>query len=128
MAFELKWNRFVKTKGTIDGNVELDRHLEYLKKYVKPDLAQFQGKITEKSIVRCSRSYFKMEKITDYFDKQLGVVSSSGRHSIASWEEDVKQLVNNILKPTFLIINMVGFIPDSQIFLKIICLCWTFIV
>lgn len=27
MAFELKWNRFVNTKGTIDGNVELDRHL-----------------------------------------------------------------------------------------------------
>ena len=90
LAFELKWNRFVNTNGTINGNVELDKHLEHLNKYVKADLAQFQGKITEKSIARCSRSYFNMQEITDYFDKQLGVVSPSGRHSSASWEEDVK--------------------------------------
>ena len=98
LAFELKWNRFVNTKGTIDGKVEFDRHLEHLNKYVKADLAQFQGKITEKSIARCSRSYFKMQKITDYFDKQLGVVSPSGRHSSTSWEEDVKQLGEQYIK------------------------------
>ena len=44
LAFELKWNRIVNTKDMIDGNVELDRHLEHL------NLAQFQGKITKKSI------------------------------------------------------------------------------
>ena len=82
LAFELKWNRFVNTKGTIDGNVELDRHLQHLNKYVKADLAQFQVKMTENSIARCSRSYFKMQKITDHFDKQLGLVSPSGRHSV----------------------------------------------
>ena len=93
LAFELKWNRFVNTNGTING-----KHLEHLNKYVKADLAQFQGKITEKSIARCSRSYFNMQEITDYFDKQLGVVSRSGRHSSASWEEDVKQLDEQYIK------------------------------
>ena len=93
LAFELKWNRFVNTNGTING-----KHLEHLNKYVKADLTQFQGKITEKSIARCSRSYFNMQEITDYFDKQLGVVSPSGRHSSASWEEDVKQLDEQYIK------------------------------
>ena len=39
-----------------------------------------------------------MQKITDYFHKQLGVVSPSGRHSSASWEEDVKQLGEQYIK------------------------------
>ena len=94
----MKWNRFINTKDKIDGNVELDRHLEHLNKYVKADLAQFQGKTTEKSIARCSWSYFKIQKITDHFDKHLGVVSPSERHSSASWEEDVKHLGEQYIK------------------------------
>lgn len=50
MAFELKWDRFVSTQGKIDTNIELDRHLEHLNKYVKTDLKQFQEKITDKSV------------------------------------------------------------------------------
>ena len=33
-----------------------------------------------------------MQKITDHFDKYLGVASLSGRRSSASWEENVTQL------------------------------------
>ena len=98
LAYELKWNRFVNTKGKVDTNVELDRHLEHLNKYVKADLAQFQGKITEKSVARCSRSYFKMQKIIDHVDEQLGVSKPSGRHSVVSWEDDVKELSEQYFK------------------------------
>ena len=48
LAFELKWNRFVSTQGKVHTNVELDRHLEHLNKYVKTNLKQFQGKINGK--------------------------------------------------------------------------------
>ena len=92
LAFELKWNRFVNTQGKVDTNVELGRDLEHLNKYVKTDLKQFQGKITDKSVPRCSRSYFKIQRIMDQIDKQLGFVPASGRHSCVSWEDDVKQL------------------------------------
>ena len=92
LAFELKWNRFVNTQGKVDTYVELDRHLEHLNKYVKTDLKQFQGKITDKSVARCSRSYFKIQRIIDQTDKQLYFIPASGRHSCVSWEDDVKQL------------------------------------
>ena len=39
-----------------------------------------------------------MQKVTDHFDKQLGIVSPSGRHISASWEEDVKQLGEQYIK------------------------------
>lgn len=92
LAHELTWNRFVNIIGRVDTNVELDRHLEHLNKYVKADLAQYQGKITEKSVARCSRSYYKIEQIIDSIDQQLDLKLPSGRHSSASWEDDVNEL------------------------------------
>ena len=38
-----------------------------------------------------------MQKITDHFEKQLGAISPSGRHSSASWE-DAKQLGEQYIK------------------------------
>ena len=72
--------------------------IQFRYKYLKADLAQFQGKITKKAIARCSRSYFKMQKITDHFDKQFGIVSPSERHGSVSWEENVKQLGKQYIK------------------------------
>lgn len=94
LAHELTWNRFVNTKGGVNTNVELDRHLEHLNKYAKADLAQYQGKITEKSVARCSRSYYKMQKILEKIDAQISVKRPSGRHSSVDWSDDVKQLAN----------------------------------
>ena len=98
LAHELTWNRFVNTKGKVDTNVELDRHLEHHNNYVKTDLSQYQGKITDKSIERCSRSYKKMQVIVENFDKQLGVKEPSGRHTQVDWEDDVRQLVEQFVR------------------------------
>jgi len=92
LAHELKWNRFVNTKGGLDKNVELDRHLEHQNKYVKLDLARYQGKITEKSLARCSRSYSKIEKILNSIDNEISVVQPSGRHTEVDLTADVKLL------------------------------------
>ena len=97
LAHELTWNRFVNTKGSIDTNVELDRHLEHHNNYVKTDLAQYQGKITEKSIQRCSRSYKKMQDIVENIDTQLGVKEPSGRHTAVNWEDDVRSLAEQFI-------------------------------
>jgi len=67
-------------------------HREHLNKYVKANLAQYQGKITEKSVARCSRSYYKIEQIIDSIDHQLDLKLPSRRDSSASWEDDVNEL------------------------------------
>ena len=40
-----------------------------------------------------------MQMITDHFDKQFGIVSPSGRHGSVSWEENVKQLGEQYIRP-----------------------------
>lgn len=92
LSHELKWNRFVNTKGKIDSNVELDRHLEHRNKAVKADLAQYQGKITETSIARVSRSYHRIQEIMDIMDKELTVEKPSGQHTQIDPKEDILKL------------------------------------
>lgn len=94
LAHELTWNRTVNNSGKVDGNVELDRELEHRNKYAKSDLKHYLGKITEKSIKRCSRSYDKLQKIVKNFDDIAGVNISSGKHTKPTWNDDVKELAD----------------------------------
>ena len=124
LAFELKWNRFVNTQRKVDTNVQLDRHLEYLNKYVKTDLKQFQGKITDKSVARCLRSYFKIQRIMDQNDKQLDFVPASGRHSCVSWEDDLKQLAERFNRADIFNFELADIIPAFLVFQETILHCW----
>jgi len=92
LAHELKWNRFVNNLGKPDSNVELDRELEHRNKYVKEDLGQYQGKVTEKSLERCSKTYDTLQKIVNHFDEETGLNAPSGKHTSADWKDDVLKL------------------------------------
>ena len=105
LAHELTWNRFVNTKGKIDSNIEIDRHLEHRNKYAKADLAHYQGKITKKSVDRCSRSYQKIQELLDVVDEELAVEKSSGRHTMVDPHEDVLKLAEQ-----YQIANIFGFV------------------
>eukprot|EP00111_Clytia_hemisphaerica_P014962 TCONS_00044050-protein len=92
LAFELKWNRTVNNTGRYDGNVELDRELEHRNKYAKEELKHFQGKLTDQSIERVSRSYDKMREIVGKFDTEANVSNPSGKHTTPDWKADVLEL------------------------------------
>ena len=92
LAHELKWNRFVNNNGYPDSNIELDRELEHRNKYFKADLKSYRGKITEKSVDRCSKSYNTMQDIIKNFDTVSFNKTPSGRHTVADWTDDVKEL------------------------------------
>ena len=98
LSHELTWNRLVNAKGGIDTNVELDRHLEHHNNYVKADLSQYQGKLTEKSIERCSRSYKKLQTVAENIDAQLLVKEPSGRHTPVDWVDDMNKLTEQFIK------------------------------
>ena len=92
LSHELKWNRFVNNLGKPDSNVELDRELEHRNKYVKADLHEYQGKITDQSIKRCSRSYDASQKIIANFDEVSYTNTPSGKHTVPDWKNDVVEL------------------------------------
>ena len=92
LSHELVWNRFINNKGKIDSNVELDRELEHRNKYAKTELHHFQGKITEKSIQRCSQSFDRLSQILNSFDTEMGNARPSGRHTVPDWRTDVLEL------------------------------------
>ena len=98
LAHELKWNRFVNTKGHPDSNIELDRELEHRNKYVKEEIKSFRGKITDKAISRCSQSYTPMEELMRQFDKQSGHKKQSGKHTKSCWAKDVQDLCQQYVK------------------------------
>ena len=92
LAHELKWNRFVNNNGYPDSNIELDRELEHRNEYFKEDLKSYRGKITEKSIDRCSKSYNVMQNIIKNFDDISFNKRPTGKHTVADWKNDVKGL------------------------------------
>ena len=97
LSYELTWNRFVNTKGGIDTNVELERHLEHHNNYVKTDLSQYQGKLTENSIERCSRLYKKLQTVVENIYAQLLVKEPSGCHTPVDWVNDVNKLAEQFI-------------------------------
>ena len=92
LAHELKWNRTVNHLGNVDSNIELDRELEHRNKYAKAELCHMQGKVTDRSIKRVSRSYQNIEDIIKDFDNDVNEERPSGRHTIPNWDTDVKEL------------------------------------
>ena len=89
LQHELIWNRSVNNKGFPDTNIKLDRELEHRNKYVKADLPQYLGKVTEKSIDRCSKSYDSIKNILSNFDNEVEVTKQSGKHSKLDCAKDI---------------------------------------
>ena len=103
LAHELKWNRFVNTKGHPDSNIELDRELEHRNKYVKEEIKSFRGKITDKAITRCSQSYTPMEELMEQFDSESGHKKQSGKHTKPCWSKDVLELCQQYKKESLFV-------------------------
>ena len=97
LSHELTWNRFVNTKGGTDTNVELDQHLEHHNNCVKADLSQYQGKLTKRSIERCSPSCKKLQTIVESIDAQVLVKEPSGRYTPVDWVDGVNKLVEQFI-------------------------------
>lgn len=107
LVHEIIWNRSVNNTGKADGNVELDRELEHRNKYAKNDLRDYQGKVTEKSIKRCSTTYDKVKNIVERFDAVSQVHEESGKHTKPNWNADVLELTQQY-KHAKLFVNTAG--------------------
>ena len=98
MAYSLKWNWFVNHKGQADTTHPMDLDFEHDNKYFKDDNHSFRGEITDKSIIRVSRSVEGSQSILKIFDKCSAVRKPSGVHTSLSTKEDVLTIVEHLQK------------------------------
>ena len=64
---------------------------------MKADFSQYQGKLTEKSVERCSQPYKTLQTVVDNIDVQLLVKEPSGRHTPVDWVDDVEKLAEQFI-------------------------------
>ena len=93
-AKRLVWNRTVNNKGGMGNNVFMDLDLEHDNHGLKDIKGVLGANISEDSVTRISRAFFKMKTSSDIHDNELGIKKVSGDHT----KKDVKQDLLKIVK------------------------------
>jgi hypothetical protein len=76
-AHSLIWNRFIKNKSGLGGNIPLDLQLEFYNKSVKEAVKNIGPNASEKSINRVCHSIDMTMSLMKTFDVKLSVVGAA---------------------------------------------------
>ena len=96
-AHRLVWNRFVKNKSGIAGNIPLDLQLEFFNKLVK-DAVKNQGSgASQHSINRICHSLGITSSLMTNFDRNMAVYKRPGKHIKVSTQGDLEKIVNELM-------------------------------
>ena len=96
IAFQLMWSRFVNSKGGKGKNVACDFHMEHLNRSLKMSMLGLGANITENSVSRAAKCLHTVLEVCDHFDQVNDVPYESGKHSLASIEDDAKLIVKEL--------------------------------
>ena len=93
-AAQLKWSRFINTKGIAGGNISCDLHLEHLNCRLKGMIAGICSNGTNpETIDRAARSLGVVNKICNTFECQNDIPPESDRHKRPSFIKDFKLIL-----------------------------------
>ena len=98
LAYQVKWGRFVNTRGGDGNNIPCDLFNEHLNKLFKEIIQNMGPNLTEKAAQRAARSVSTLHKFTKVFDDQSYVPFTSTSHTTKSDEDDVAKVVFVLLK------------------------------
>ena len=98
LSFELKWTRFVNSKGGKGKNVPADLHMEHLNRACKTAIAGLEANVSEKSVDRAAKCLRTTMEVCTNFDEISDVPAQSGKHSQASSTEDIRVMVEELHK------------------------------
>ena len=87
-AEQLKWCRFVNSKGKIGRNVSCDLHLEHLNRRLKDIITGLQS--NENAIDRAAKSIGVIHQICETFENETYISKESERHVRAAFSRNVK--------------------------------------
>ncbi len=98
LAEQLKWSRFINVRGLPGHNISCDLHMEHLNRLVKVSIEGLGANKSEKSIKRVAKAMGVLTKATNSFDCEVGIVSTSGKHSEKSQLKDLKTIIQQLVE------------------------------
>ena len=105
LAHQIKWDRFVNTRGGMGRNIPCDLHNEHVNKQVKSIIANMGSNLTEEALQRAARSVSLISAICKSFDRWTGVSVGTSAHSTRADKEDVAKVTQAVLKNDLLNIS-----------------------
>lgn len=102
LAHQVKWHRFVNTKGRLGTNIPCDLYNEHMNKSIKFIIQNMGPNLTETALQRAVRCLAPLQEICDHFDKESGVPVTTSAHSTKSDEADVKKVTTVVLQHNLL--------------------------
>ncbi len=98
LAEQLKWSRFVNVHGLPGHNISCDLHMEHLNKLVKVSIEGLGANKSKKAIKRVAKAIGTLARAMESFDSEVGVVSTSGKHSGKSHLKDLNIIIQQLLE------------------------------
>ena len=98
LSQQLRWSRFINTRGGKGHNIPCDLHMEHLNRVLKDGIKGLGANKTEKAITRLGKCISSFDEILSSFDESLEVHHSADFHTVASLEKDITLVVNVLTK------------------------------
>ena len=93
----LVWDRFIKNKHGIGGNIPLDLQLEFFNKLVKEAIKKIGPGASKKSLDRVCHSLGITSSLMKTYDNNMSVFNRAGRHVKKSTVGDLEKIVNELV-------------------------------
>lgn len=98
LAHQVKWHRFVNTRGGLGNNIPCDLHNEHVNRLVKRIIQNMGSNLTENSIQRAVRCVSPLYTICKQFDQQTGVPTITSAHKSKSEDGDIAIVIAQVLR------------------------------
>lgn len=98
LAHQVKWHRFVNTKGGLGNNIPCDLYNEHVNKQIKRIIQSMGSNLTEASLQRAVRSIAPLQDVCKQFDQESAVPVISSAHSTRSDVKDIGKVVSIVLQ------------------------------
>ena len=95
-AEQLKWSRFINTKGRKGCNVSCDLHIEHLNRRLKNMIAGLHS--NNNSIDRAAKSIGVVHQICEGFEQEVVSYTESGQHKRASFVKECKLMYEELIE------------------------------
>ena len=92
------WNRFVNNSGKRGSNIPLNEDTEHSNNFIKQGIKNLGPNVMEKAVQRLSYSENSTSMIMGNLDDNIKRLLRSGRHSSASLEKDLHELVKRAIE------------------------------
>ena len=105
LAHQLKWGRFINTKGGAGHNIPCDLHNEHINRTIKDIVNNMGGSLTEQAVRRAGQSVTMIHHIACNFDRQSGVPYRTSAHTTRSEKGDIQKVTLVLQKSNVLCTN-----------------------